>query len=1135
MILALILCTWPLSQSLQGRSLSHDTSESASDGSGEAANITFVGPTIENLNTFADKTSARQVAIEADVPVVPGTDGAVTNGSDAVKFVKENGLPVIIKAAMGGGGKGMRVVRQMEDLVPSFESATSEAEASFGDGSVFIERFIDRPRHIEVQIIGDGKGGAVHLWERDCSVQRRYQKVVEIAPAWSLSPELRTALQNDALRLVKRANYLNAGTVEFLVEPSGRYYFIEVNPRIQVEHTVTEQVTGIDIVQAQMMIAGGASLEEVGLVQASIHASGIAMQCRITTENAERNFAPDTGTISVYRHSAGFGMRMDGIGYSGMEVQPYYDSLLVKYTASGSSWDEVVSRMRRALQEARIRGVKTNIPFLLNVLAHPQFESGAVTTSFIDENPDLLRVSNAQWNFASPNQRSQAAVFKVEQAMRYMANLAVNGHPASLGANSAALDRVAAAPRFAMPAPTAEPSHKNWNLDGWRSVLRAQGPEGLSKAVRAHDGLLLMDTTWRDAHQSLLATRMRTCELLGAAEPTNELLKGFFSLEMWGGATFDVSMRFLHECPWKRLETLREAVPDVPFQMLLRGANAVGYTNYPDNVVKRFCKQAEASGIDVFRVFDSLNYLENLKLGIDAAGEAGGFVEATICYTGDVASPGNGLYNLEYYVEYGRQLAALNVHAIAIKDMAGLLTPRAATILVGALRETLPDMPIHVHTHDTAGCGVAMYLAAAEAGADIVDVAIDSMSGLTSQPSMGALAASLRGSKHDTGLALGSLDSLNTYWDAVRGLYLPFESGQLSGSSDVYVHEIPGGQYTNLLFQSKQLGLGDSWSEIKKAYAAANLLLGDIPKVTPSSKVVGDLAQFMVAQKLTPAQVVEQAETLAFPESVLGYFQGQIGVAPGGFPEPLTTRVLSSRGLQRVDGRPGATLPAYDFDKAESELKETYSEALGGITQQDVLSHALYPNVFTQWQEFKKVYGEVETLPTELFLKPMREGEEVLLEMEPGRRFYVKMLSIPPPDVNGCRQVIMEVNGERWFLPITDTAFVQGNVVRREKAADDDPGSIGAPTPGVVVGLKVKAGDVVQEGDPLLVISAMKMETVLPAPRSGVVDRMLVNAGDQVDGSDLLLTITDGDKALADGRSKSDSSSKAEWWKRWAQ
>jgi len=1086
------------------------------------AGITFVGPTIDNLNMFADKTSARVQAIASNVPVVPGTDNPLTSPEEAIEFVQSNGFPVIIKAAMGGGGKGMRVVRKEEELVPFFQSASSEALASFGDGSVFIERFVDQPRHIEVQIIGDGKGGAVHLWERDCSVQRRHQKVIEMAPAWNLSPELRETLQQDSLRLMQSAKYLNAGTVEFLVDRQGRHYFIEVNPRIQVEHTVTEEVTGIDLVQAQIRIAGGASLEEVGLVQDKIHARGVALQCRVTTENPERNFAPDTGTLSVYRHSAGFGMRMDGIGYSGMTISPYYDSLLVKYTARGSNFEEVVRRMRRALQEARIRGVKTNIPFLLNVLTHPQFEAGVVTTSFIDENPSLLAISASTWNFASKGQSSMTEVGKVEKLMRYLGNLAVNGHPDDLGANPETLSK----PANPVPEPVGPSEAQGRSKptpSGWRDILLAEGPAAYAKAVRNHQGLMLTDTTMRDAHQSLLATRMRTAELLRAADVTGECLANAFSLEMWGGATFDVAMRFLHECPWQRLEQLREAIPHIPFQMLLRGANAVGYTNYPDNVVYRFCEEAHNKGIDIFRVFDSLNYLDNLKLGVDAAGSAGGFVEGTMCYTGDVADPEKTKYDIEYYLELARQLETMGVHSIAIKDMAGLLTPRAASMLVSAIRKEMPDMPIHVHTHDTAGAGVASQLAAAEAGADVVDVAMDAMSGLTSQPSLGAIVANLRGTPLDTGIELQDVAGLNTYWENVRGLYVPFESGQLSGSSDVYKHEIPGGQFTNLLYQSKQLGLTERWPDIKRKYAEANLLLGDIPKVTPSSKVVGDLAQYMVAQNLAPQQVVEQADSLALPDSVVQYFRGEIGQPPGGFPEPITSRVRKGRSM--VDGtthfseRPGATLAPYDFEEACLMLEAKYGAQ--HIKAVDVLSHALYPKVFQEWQDYKLVYGDVANLPTNLFLHPMKPGQEFELTMEAGRSFLVKMVSIGDADASGTRQVILELNGERWFVPITDQSSAEA-IAKREKASAE-LGSVGAPMPGVVVDVKVKVGDVVAEGEQLVTMSAMKMETAIPAPRDGIIDCITVNAGDKVDGDDLLVSIVDvGDNS--DSKLESDIS-----------
>eukprot|EP00985_Skeletonema_marinoi_P009415 scaffold4390_cov173-Skeletonema_marinoi.AAC.1 len=944
------------------------------------AGITFVGPTVENLNTFSDKTSARTAAIAAGVPVVPGSDDALRTAAEVNDFVDEIGLPIIIKASMGGGGKGMRVVRNREDLIPFYESASSEALASFGDGSVFIERFVDKPRHIEVQIIGDGEGNVIHLWERDCSIQRRHQKVIEMAPAWSLPDDLRAELHDYAVKLTSAAKYKNAGTVEFLIDSENRPYFIEVNPRIQVEHTVTEEVTGIDVVQTQIRIAGGASFEEIGLKQENIKPRGVAIQCRVTTENPERDFAPDTGTISLYRHSAGAGIRMDGVGYSGLAITPYFDSMIVKYTARGSSFAETVARMKRVLIECRIRGVKTNIPFLLNVLTHPEFETGVVTTAFIDENPGLKKVSESAWNFANEEQSDQRKVGAKERLIRYLANLAVNGHPVELGADPTKIKSehsVDMTKKLILPEGAT-------STGGMRKILLEQGPEGYAKAVREHKGLLLMDTTWRDAHQSLLATRMRTKELERCAEYTNTALSNAFSLEMWGGATFDVAMRFLHECPWERLESLREKTPDIPFQMLLRGANAVGYTNYPDNVVHKFCKQAHASGIDIFRVFDSLNYVDNLKLGVDAAGSAGGFVEGAMSYTGNVADPTKGKYNLEYYMKLADEFVDMGVHSLAIKDMAGLLTPAAAKMLVGALREQHPNTPIHVHTHDTPGTGIASMIAAAEAGADVVDVAIDAMSGMTSQPSMGALVSMLAGTDADTGIDKSLVGGLNTYWENVRNVYLPFESGQLSGSSDVYEHEIPGGQYTNLLFQSRQLGLTDKWPEIKRKYAEANMVLGDIPKVTPSSKVVGDLAQFMVAQNLNQQQVEDQAESLAFPESVVQFLRGEIGIPPGGFPEPLRSKVLESRGIEAVDGRPGATLPDYNFEEAEKLLKEKFGAKF--IDDKDVLSHALYPNVFTEWKEFESIYGDVSKLPTDLFLSPMKENDEVEFELNPGTR-----------------------------------------------------------------------------------------------------------------------------------------------------
>ena len=805
-----------------------------------------------------------------------------------------------------------------------------------------------------------------------------------------------------------------------------------------------------------------------------------------------------SGTISVYRHSAGCGIRMDGIGYSGMTVTPYYDSMLCKYTVRGSTFPEALARMKRTLQECRIRGVKTNIPFVLNVMTHPIFESGIVTTSFIDDHPELKKISASEWNFASASQNSQKRVGTTERAVRYLANLAINGHPDELGADASKLSKNHNdLTRFILPKENQIVAPES----GTRQILLEKGPDGYAKYVRENKGVMVTDTTWRDAHQSLLATRVRTNDLLRVAPYTNSVLSNAFSLEMWGGATFDVAMRFLHECPWDRLEKLREAVPNVPFQMLLRGANAVGYTNYPDNVVYKFCKQAHESGVDIFRVFDSLNYLDNLKLGVDAAGAAGGFVEGAMSYTGDVADPTKGKYNLDYYLELARNLVDMGVHSLAIKDMAGLLTPRASTMLISALREAHPDIPIHVHTHDTAGSGVASMIAAAQAGADVVDAAIDGMSGLTSQPSLGALVANMKGTELDTGISSSDIGPLNTYWEGVRQLYAPFESGQLSGSSDVYQHEIPGGQYTNLLYQSRQLGLTEKWPEIKKKYAEANLILGDIPKVTPSSKVVGDLAQFMVSQDLDTIKVVEQAETLGFPQSVIQYLRGEIGIPPGGFPEPLRSKVLKANGLEPLEGRPGASLKDYNFEEAESQLKEKYGEK--NISFKDVLSHALYPQVFIDWKAFESVYGEVGNLPTHIFLNPMKQGDEIELEQGPGRSFLIKCVSYGDVKEDGTRVVTFEVNGERWFMPVTDNSIVSES--KREKAGA--PGTVGSPMPGVIVGLKVKIGDTVQEGEAVASLSAMKMESNIPATASGKVTRILVNVGDKVEGDDLIMTI----------------------------
>ncbi|MCC6877743.1 MAG: pyruvate carboxylase [Sandaracinaceae bacterium] len=1044
------------------------------------AGIAFVGPPPAILRAFGDKTAARKLAIAAGVPVVPGTDGPVASLDEARAFVASHGLPVIVKAAMGGGGRGMRVVRSVSDLAEAFERASSEAKSAFGDGTVFLERYVERPRHVEVQILADATGQVIHLYERDCSVQRRHQKLVEMAPAHNLDPGLRQALCDDAVRLMQSVGYRNAGTVEALVDRKGNYYFIEVNPRIQVEHTVTEQITLVDLVQAQIRIAGGASFAELGLSQDRIVTRGVAIQCRVTTENPSKGFQPDSGRIEVFREGAGMGIRLDGVsGYAGATVSPDYDSMLVKVTAHAASFPEAIAKLHRSLAEFRVRGVSTNIPFLHNVLTHPRFAAGDIDTSFIDDTPGL---------FDFPRRRNRA-----QRLLRYLADVMVNG-PSVPGMSKAAPSKVEPiVPAVARDRPVPK---------GWRELLVERGPEELARAVRNHRGLLVTDTTWRDAHQSLLATRVRTKDLVAIAPATAHLMPQLFSLEMWGGATFDVALRFLRECPWDRLDRLRAAVPNIPFQMLLRGANAVGYTSYPDSFVFEFTRRAREHGVDVFRVFDSLNYVENLKLGIDAVGEANGVVEAAICYTGDVSDASRTKYSLQYYLDLAGQLVERKIHVLAIKDMAGLLKPRAATMLLSALRRTFPSLPIHVHTHDTAGSGIASMLACAEADADVVDLALPAMAGLTSQPTMAALVAAVRGTVRDTSLDPHAIQALNTYWEGARGLYAPFETGLTGYAPDLYEHEMPGGQYTNLLFQAHALGLSDRWASIKRAYSQANMLLGDIIKVTPSSKVAGDLAQFMVQNDLDAKAVLERADELSFPTSVVEFFEGRLGQPYGGFPEPLRTKVL--RGRPPITGRPGATLPDIDLAKLRLELAQEHEGAYE-IRDVDVLTAALYPAVFRDYLRLRAEHGDVSVLPTRAFLAPLEIGEELRVDIERGKTLVIVPTAIGDMDERGTRTVFFELNGQPRQIRVRDRSATDVPAARERASAD--PGSIGAPMPGSVVEVRVAAGKTVAKGEPLCVLSAMKMETIVAAPSAGKVARVAVAKGDVLAAGDLICVL----------------------------
>jgi pyruvate carboxylase len=1047
----------------------------------ERVGITFVGPSAQLLEMLGDKTAARRMAQRAGIPVMPGTDEALdVSKADLASLGTQIGFPMIVKAAFGGGGRGMRVVNTPNELQTKLHEAAQEAGAAFGDSSVFVERFIRRAKHVEIQIIGDRHGNVLHLYERDCSVQRRHQKVVEIAPAVGLPLKVRQELADAAVALARETKYYNAGTVEFLVDAdTHEWFFIEVNPRVQVEHTVTEVVTGIDIVRTQIQVAQGLDLHgpEIALPsQSEIPLHGTALQCRVTTEDPAANFVPDYGRIHTYRSPAGFGIRLDGASaYGGAVILPYYDSLLVKVTAWGQNFPQACQRMDRALREFRIRGVKTNIQFLENVVNHPLFERGETTTSFLDETPELFQFTP---------RRDRAT-----KLLTYLADVIVNGNP-----------EVANKPRPAIVREPRIPDTKAAVVaDGTRQLLNQLGPKGFAHWTRGQAKLLLTDTTFRDAHQSLMATRVRTFDMLRIAEFVSKKLPQLYSLEMWGGATFDVSMRFLHEDPWRRLELLREAIPNICFQMLFRASNAVGYTAYPDNVVREFVKQAAAQGIDIFRIFDSLNWLPNMRVAVEAVLETGRLCEAAVCYTGDLLDPKRDKYSLQYYVRIAKELERMGTHVLGIKDMAGVLRPYAAHKLVKTLRDEV-GVPIHLHTHDTSGINAASILKASEAGVDVADGAISSMSGATSQPNLNSVVAALAHTERETGLDFDALNQCSDYWETVRQYYTAFDNAPRSGTAEVYIHEMPGGQYTNLKEQAESIGLGSKWPEIARMYADVNMALGDIVKVTPSSKVVGDLAIFLVAHDMK----VEQLENLppdhhiTLPNSVADMLMGSLGEPEGGWPKKLQCVIL--KGKEPMKGRPGEHLPPADLDKAA----QTVHQQTGLTARTDLMSYLMYPNVFLKFAKAREQWSDMEVLPTPQFFYGLQKGEEISVELEAGKTLFIRLLTVGDPD--GYRTVFFELNGQPREVEIRDRSL-KALVSARTKADPAKPEELGAPIPGAVTTLYVKTGQNVSKGERVLVMEAMKMQTTVYAPVSGTIKKIAVAPHENVEAHDLLVVI----------------------------
>lgn len=1053
-----------------------------------AANITFIGPRTEILEQLGDKVVARRLAQRAGVPVLAGSDAAIKSDDEARTLADKLGYPVIVKAALGGGGRGMRVAQSASQLPEALAQARREAATAFGFPDIFLERYITRARHIEVQLLGDHYGNLVHLYERDCSLQRRHQKVVEIAPAINLTPGVRQKILDAALAVGRAVHYDNAGTVEFLLdEDRGECYFIEVNPRIQVEHTVTETVTGFDIVKSQVLIAAGVPLAdpEIGLgSQDAVLPFGFAIQCRVTTEDPANKFTPDYGRLTHYRSASGMGIRLDaGTAFGGAVITPFYDSLLVKVTAHGRRFLDAARRMERSLQEFRVRGVKTNIPFLINLVTHPKFLEGSFTTRFIDDTAELYRL---------PFRQDRAT-----RLLTYIAEVIVNGNP-EVKNQSVVSGKAASLQVTADHGQLTTDKGPRTLPQGTRDKFKELGAEKFSRWVRDQQRLLITDTTFRDAHQSLLATRMRTYDMLQIAPYYAAELAGLFSLEMWGGATFDTSMRFLKESPWQRLLELRARVPNILFQMLLRAANAVGYTNYPDNVVQAFVKEAAQAGIDLFRIFDALNWVPNLKMAIEAVRSTGMLCEAAVCYTGDILDPKRTKYRLKYYVDLAKELEKLGANLLAIKDMAGLCKPFAAQLLVKTLKQEV-GIPIHFHTHDCAGVQTASYLLAAGEKVDIVDCAMAPFSGLTSQPNLNALVDALRHQPRDTDLPAGPLQQAAEYWEVVRGYYRPFEIGQLAPTADVYQNEMPGGQYTNLQQQARSMGLEHRWHDICRTYAEVNRMFGDIIKVTPTSKVVGDMALFMVGNSLTPQDVLEGDRALAFPESVVEFFEGRLGQPPGGFPEKLQKCVLGVR--QPLKGRPGTLLPPADFEAKRRELDALLHRT---PTEREVISSLLYPRVFADFAQHRTKYGDTSILPTPVFFHGLEPGEEMSVDIEPGKTLIVKFLTVGDPHEDGRRLVFFELNGQPREVLVADHSLA-ADVRAHPKAEPNNANHVPAPMPGLVVNVNVAAGEQIEKGQKLFTLEAMKMETTVYADRPGRVAEVLVRPGTQVDGGDLLM------------------------------